>query len=129
MERLINIFQIIEGQDILAYLEQQDISSELNDVYWTLYFSTGYVKYLDKPLEIATRYYNEMANANYYMAARSAIWSISSNIRTFPSVSEYIQRNTLLGNDIKEYIVNTDPDRIQMDTIEFINQQRQKGIW
>ena len=129
IERLINIFNIIDETDITAYLEDEDASPELNDVYWTLYFSSGNTKYIDYLLKIVMDYNNETENANYYLAAGSAMWSLSSNIQTFPSVRDYVQNNDILSNNIKEYILNNDPGKIQADIIQFINEQRQKGIW
>jgi hypothetical protein len=129
IERLIGVFIIIDETDIGVYLENQDASPSLNDAYWTLYFSTGNTKYLDNLLKIVTGYYNETENMDYYLAARSAMWSITSNMQTFPSVREYIQNNSTLENNIKRYIMNNDPDKIQADTIQFITQQRQNGKW
>jgi hypothetical protein len=129
IERLINIFQLIEDTDIAASLEQQEAGPELNDMYWALYFSTGDIKYINKLLNVVMNHYNETNDANYYMAARSAMWSLASNMITYFQIKEYILGNDILSNEIKEYIINTDPNIIQNDTIEFINEQRQKGIW
>jgi hypothetical protein len=129
IERLINIFQVIDKRDIVNHLEHQEASSELNDVYWTLYFSTGNVKYLDNLLNVVMDYCNETKNVNYYLAARTAMWSISSNMQTFPQVREYIQKNNILDNGITEYIINTDPNKIRAETIDFVKMQRKKGIW
>ena len=129
IERLINIFTIIDETDIAAYLEELDASPDLNDVYWTLFFSSGNTKYLDHLLKSVMEYNNETENANYYLAAGSAMWSLASNSQTFPSVRNHVQNNDILSNNIKEYILNNDPGKIQADIIQFINEQRQKGIW
>jgi hypothetical protein len=124
VERLINIFNIIEQTNIADFLGQQEASPDLNDVYWTLYFATGNAKYLDNLLKVVMEYYNETRNINYYMAARSAMWSISSNMQAFVQVRDYVTKSNILNTEIKEYIINSDPDKIQTDTIEFINKRR-----
>ena len=129
LQRLMNIFDTIENNDIGLFLEQQEPSPDLNDVYWTLFFSSGNVQYINYLITIINNYHNETKNINYYMAARTAMWSIASNMKTFFQVREYFIRNNLNNNALKEYILNTDPDKILNETIEFIKQQREKGIW
>jgi hypothetical protein len=127
--RVKNLFEINENNDIGLYLTQQEPSPSLNDVYWTLFFSTGNVQYIDYLLNIIKNYYGETENADFYMAARSAMWSISSNILTYPLVKEHIMKNDILSNELREYLLNNDPNKIQSDTIDFIRQQKKKGIW
>lgn len=129
LDRLKNLFEIIENNDMGLYLTQQYPSSELNDVYWTLYFSTGNVQYIDYLLTIIKNYYAETKNANFYMAARTAMWSISSNILTFSFVKEHIMKSDILSNELREYLLKNDPNKIQSDTMDFIRQQRKDGIW
>ncbi|MDR0316173.1 MAG: hypothetical protein LBH97_04655 [Treponema sp.] len=129
LQRLINIFDIIDNNDIALFLEQQEPSPDLNDVYWTLYFSTGDIQYIDHLLIYITRYHNETENVNLYLTARSAMWSIASNAMTYSQVKEYAANNGILTNELKGYILNTDPNRIQSETVQFIRQQREKGIW
>ena len=129
VERLIRIFITIDETDIASILEDQDADPGLNDVYWTLYLSSGDVKYIDYLLKIVMDHHNETENVNYYLTARSAMWSLSSNMQTFPSVREYVQNNTILSNDMKRYLINNDHNKIQDDTVRFINEQQQRGIW
>jgi hypothetical protein len=128
-QRLVNIFNIIDNNDIALFLEQQRPSPELNDIYWTLYFSTGKVQYIDHLLIISNQYYNESEDIYLYLTARSAIWSIAANARTYSQVREYVVNNLILNNEMRRYILNTDPNRIQSETVEFLRQQREKGIW
>jgi hypothetical protein len=128
-ERLINVFRIIDRTDITEYIERQEASPDLNDVYWTLFFSTGNLQYLDRLFNTVMTYCNETENVNYYMAARSAIRSIFSNMLTYSQIKEYVLQNTILNNEMKEYILNNDPNKIQVDTMNFINIQRKNGIW
>ena len=127
-QRLINIFDTIENNDIGLFLEQQEPNSELNDIYWTLFFSSGNNKYINYLITIINNYYNETKNVNYYLAARSAMWSMALNIKTYSQIREYFNKSDI-KNILKEYIVNTDPEKMQNETIEFIRQQREKGIW
>ena len=129
IERLINVFNVIDVTDIAALLLAEDASPDLNDVYWTLYVSSGDVQYIDYLLTIIMDHHNETRNINYYLAARSAMWSLSSNMQTFPSVREYVQNNTILSNDIKRYLMYNDHNTIQADTVQFITEQRQRGVW
>jgi hypothetical protein len=124
-----NIFETIENNNIGLFLEQQEPNSELNDIYWTLFFSSGNVQYINYLITIINNYNNETKNINYYLAARSAMWSMALNIRTYPQVREYFVKSNINNNILKEYIFNTSPDRIQSETIKFIRQQREKGIW
>jgi hypothetical protein len=129
IERLVNIFVIINETNITEYISQQTASPNLNDVYWTLYFATGNVMYLDAIFNIVMAYFNETENVNYYLAARSAMWSISSNALNYFQIKEYVMTNDILNNEIKNYILQSDPNKIQVETMEFINTQRGKGIW
>jgi hypothetical protein len=129
LQRLMNIFETIENNNIGLFLEQQEPNSELNDIYWTLFFSSGNVQYINYLITVINNYNNETKNINYYLAARSAMWSMALNIRTYPQVREYFISSNIKNNILKEYIINTSPDKIQSETIEFIRQQREKGIW
>lgn len=128
-KRLINIFYTIDNMDISLFLEQQEPSPELNDFYWTLYFSSGNLNYINYLLNIAKKYYNETVNINNYLVARSAIWSLSSNATKYGQIKDYIINNNIINNEIKNYILNTNHNKMQNDTVEFIKQQREKGIW
>jgi hypothetical protein len=129
LQRLIDIFNTIENNDIGLFLEQQEPNSELNDIYWTLFFSSGNVKYIKYLITIINNYNNETNNIDYYLAARSAMWSMALNIKTYPQVMEYFVKGNIRNNILKEYILNTSPDKMQSETIEFIRQQKEKGIW
>jgi hypothetical protein len=129
LQRLINIFDTIENIDIGIFLEQQEPNAELNDIYWTLFFSSGNVRYIDYLITVINNYHNETENINYYLAARSAMWSMTLNIRTYSQVREYFFRNNVINNALKEYIINTNPDINLSETREFIRQQIERGAW
>jgi hypothetical protein len=129
IQKLINIFYIIDNNDIALFLKKQEPSPELNDIYWTLYFSSGDVQYIDYLLIIIMQYYNEKENISLYLITRSAIWSIASNAASFSQIKEYIATNEILNNEMKRYILDTAPNRIHNETVEFIQRQREKGIW
>jgi hypothetical protein len=65
-------------------------------------------------------YINETENPQYYMAIRTAIWSIASNMETFSQIREYVFETNILSYEIKEYITNTDSETIGNDTMKFI---------
>jgi hypothetical protein len=123
------VFDTIENVDIGLILEQQEPSAELNDIYWMLFFSSGDGRYINYLITVINNYYNETNNAIYYLAARSAIWSMALNIVTYPQVREYFVRSNIINSTLKEYTLNTSPDKIQSETVDFIRQQREKGIW
>ena len=129
LQRLMNIFDTIENNDIGIFLEQQEPSPGLNDIYWTLFFSSGNVQYINHLITIINNYHNETENINYYLAASSAMWSMALNIKTYSQVREYFIRNNIINNELKEYILNTSPDRIQSEAVEFIRRQREMGTW
>ena len=129
LQRLMNIFDAIENNDIGSILEQQEPNPELNDIYWTLFFSSGNVRYIDYLITVINNYHNETENINYYLAARSAMWSMTLNIGTYPQVREYFLKNNVINNASKEYIINTNPDINLNETREFIRQQRERGVW
>lgn len=127
--RLMALFDAIESNDIGAFLEQQEPNPELNDIYWTLFFSSGNVTYLNYLLTVINNYHNEAKNITYYLAARSAMWSMALNIITYPRVREHFTQSSINNKTIKAYILNTNPDKIQSETVAFIRRQREKGIW
>jgi hypothetical protein len=128
-QELIKIFDIIENNDIELYLVNHEIVPQLNDNYWTLYFSSGNTKYLDKIIDFINKYNNESENLLLYMTARSGIWSFMLNIRTFPSVFNYIQNNLQIINNAKDLILNQSINNFQNETVEHIKKQKEKGIW
>lgn len=128
-QELIKIFNFIENNDLALFIQQQEPSPELNDVYWVLYFSSGNVQYLDHLLTGIMQYYNETKDANLYLTARSAMWSIASNAMTYSPIREYVTSNKILSDEIRRYILNTDPGKIEDETVIFVRQQSEKGIW
>jgi hypothetical protein len=129
LDRLYILFEIIENNFVEEYFTIREPSTGLNDVYWTLYFSTGNLQYIDYLLNVVKIYFSENRNASFYLAARSAMWSISSNILIYPLLKDYIINNNILSNELREYLLNTDPNKIENDTNDFIRQQKEKGIW
>ena len=129
LQRLKYVFDIIDNNDIGLFLRQQEPNPQLNDIYWTLYFSSGNTQYIDYLSTIVMNYYNEIANLNNYLTARSAIWSMALNSRTYSQVREYVINNRILINVLKEYILNTNLNIMQNETVEFIRKQRENGIW
>jgi hypothetical protein len=115
--RLIQIFNIINNNDIKSHFEQQEASPDLNDVYWTLYFATGDLKYIDKIVETIMTYHNETENKKYYLAARKGMLWISMYIQKFSQLRDYVVKNKYLSKDIKEYIVSNGPEVIYADTL------------
>lgn len=127
--RLAEIFELVKNIDILEYLEEQEPSPDLNDAYWLLFFSTGGNIYLDKIYLIIKNNISETNNAQYYLTVRSGMWSIASNIRYFAQIQKHFQMTTILDNDTKKYITDTDPETILSDTQQFIWAKRESGDW
>ena len=127
--RLIEVFDIIKNINILDHLEKQEPSPDLNDAYWILFFSTGDNIYLDKIFYIIKNNISETNNIQYYLAVRSGMWSIASNIRNYIQIRKHFQMTDILNNDIKEYINNTNPEIILSDTQKFIRLKRENGEW
>ena len=129
VDRLIYLFDVIDNNDIGTFLSELEASAELNDIYWTLYFSSGNVQYLNNLLTVIKNYHNESNNVIFYFAARSAMWSMTLNIQTYPQVRNHFNRSNIIDNSLKDYIRNTHPEIQRNDTVEFIRQQRENGIW
>ena len=129
VNRLINIFEIIENNNISEYLDKAETSPDLNDVYWALFFSSGNTNYLDRLFHIIMDNLNETENPIYYIAMRTALWSIASNMEIFPQKKEHTQRTNILSEDVKQYLFNNNYIQIDNDTREFVGIQRQKGRW
>jgi len=125
-QRLITIFENIEKYNLDQYLLNPTVNASLNDIYWTLYFSSGNINYLNKIMEIIEKYH-ESNDMMLYLTARSGIWSFKGNMQYYPIVSNYI--NNIKNNIIKNYILNTSIEDIRRETVEFIREQREKGIW
>jgi hypothetical protein len=128
-QRLINVFKIVETNDLELYLVNHEIVPQINDNYWTLYFSSGNTKYLDAIIDFINKYNNETDNIMSYMTARSGIWSFMLNIRTCPSVLNYIRNNQKLASGIKNTILNKTIEDLEKETNEYLRQQKEKGIW
>jgi hypothetical protein len=129
IQRLIEIFEIIENNDLETYILNHEIVPQINDNYWTLYFSSGNIKYLDRIIDFVNEYNNESEQLSLYMTARSGIWSFMLNIRTYPAVLNYIQNNAKLSNEIKSFILSRTINDLEKETNEFLRIQKEKGIW
>jgi hypothetical protein len=123
------LFDGIKAYDIKEFLDTDKPSALLNDALWLLYFSSGDVKYLERLFIVIKDYHKDTENLNNYLAARTAAWSLKSNMNNYPSVKKYFLASKILNSEIKNYITNTAASKIQEDTIEFAKLQRSKGIW
>jgi len=125
-KRLIAIFEDIEKYDLDLFFLDPAINPSLNDIYWTLYFSSGNVSYLDKIMKMI-ELYHESNDIMLYLTAHSGIWSFKLNMQNYPTIFNYIKN--LKNINIKNYILNTSIEDIAEDMVEFIRKQRDKGIW
>jgi hypothetical protein len=125
-QRLIAIFENIEKYNLDQYFLNPTVNASLNDIYWTLYFSSGNINYLDKIMAII-ELYHESNDMMLYLTARSGIWSFKGNMQYYPTILNYI--NNSKNIIIKNYILNTSIEDISRETVEFIRKQRDKGIW
>jgi hypothetical protein len=117
---LLNIFIAIENSNIGSFLEHSEPSGALNDIYWTLYSSSGNVQYLDYLLNVVKNHSNETSDMYLYLAASSAIWSLAGNSRIYRQVRTHIDNTRIIDNQIKRYILNTNPDVIKNETVEYV---------
>jgi len=125
-QRLINIFEYIERYGLDGFFINPAINPSLNDVYWTLYFSSGNVKYLDKIIEIAEKH-KASNDLMLYLSARSGMWSLKLNIQTYNSILNHFRN--IKNDELKNYILLNTVEDITNETIEHIKAQREKGIW
>jgi hypothetical protein len=119
-QELLNIFIAIDNSNIGSFLENSKPSGALNDMYWTLYFSSGDVQYLDYLLTVIKNHSNETSDMYLYLAASSAIWSLAGNSRMYGQVRTHINNTKILDDRIKRYILNTNPDVISNETVEYV---------
>jgi hypothetical protein len=126
IQELINIFEVIQGNDIDNFLLNPEIHPELIDIYWTLYFSSGNELYLRKIIEIIERY-NTSNDLMLYMSARGGIFTFKLNIRAYPTVLNYLNNN--VNSELKSYILEKTFDEIEKDIMEYIRVQKENGNW
>jgi hypothetical protein len=101
----------------------------INDMYWSSYFASGNTKYLDYVINTAIKYKDERKDISLFLAGQSAVWSLSSNSKQYNTVKEHIINCKELNKDLIEYILTTDPQSIQNETVKIIKTQRDAGIW
>ncbi|GMO14328.1 MAG: hypothetical protein Ta2A_24770 [Treponemataceae bacterium] len=130
-EKLTEIFTFLQTFDLDAFMNSMDISAQLNDYLWCLYFATGDDEFLVDLFSIAQLFFNEQDDINHFLAARSAAWSIKVNSADYPTVKKFFAANgtTLLDAELVKYISETDPEKIQADAVEYIKQRHEQGVW
>jgi len=126
IQELINIFRLLDGDEIEIFLLNPVIHPELIDAYWTLYFSSGDEAYLQNIIDIILNY-RESEDFVLYMSARGAIVTYKMNIRTYPTVMEYLINNT--ETELSSYIIERSFQEMERDTMEYIRMQREIGNW
>ncbi|MCL2720754.1 MAG: hypothetical protein FWD47_05390 [Treponema sp.] len=129
IQRLLGLFEIIETYDLELHLLNHNVVPQLNDIYWTLYFSSENTKYLDRIIDFINNYNNETEDLFSYLTARAALFSFMANIKVYPTVLDYIQNTSNLSNDLKYYIINQTIDHLNMETVNYLRIQRENGIW
>ena len=72
---------------------------------------------------------HEMDRGTKFLAGDSACWSLSSNAHQFAEVKSYLEKSRAKGGATVDYILNTDPDEIRMNTVFFLQEQRKNGVW
>ena len=126
--KLVKIFNSIEESVVDNYLLNPPISTTLNDYYWTLYFSSGNVDYLNQILVIINMH-KDSDDMIKYLAANSGIWSFMLNVKTYPNVLNYIERNQIIDKELKRIILEKDVNDFNKEVVEHIKIQRGKGNW
>ena len=126
--KLVRIFNSIEESVVDNYLLNPPISTTLNDYYWTLYFSSGNVDYLNQILVIINMH-KDSDDMIKYLAANSGIWSFMLNVKTYPNVLNYIERNQIIDKELKRIILEKDVNDFNKEVVEHLKIQREKGNW
>ena len=98
-------------------------------MFWGSFFASGKTKYLDLIIDNAVKYHDEKTDLVKFLTGDSACWSLASNAQQYKEVREHLEKSRQKGEAVIDYILNTDPDEIRMNTVFFIQEQRKNGLW
>ncbi|MBP5436804.1 MAG: hypothetical protein J6Y30_02345 [Treponema sp.] len=124
-----NFFHSVAEFDLDKFYANPEANPNVNDMFWGSYFASGKTQYLDLVIDNAVKYHDEKADMVKFLTGDSACWSLASNAQQYKEVREYLEKSRHKGEAVIDYILNTDPDEIRMNTIFFIQEQKKNGIW
>jgi len=103
-----------------------EVSPTQNDMYWSSYFATGDIQYVDKIIANAALSENR-TDLGLFLTGASAKWSLCSNATQDDGVKNHLakQKDSPLANEI----LTTDSETLKAQIINIIKEQRKKGIW
>ena len=124
-----NFFHSVAEFDLDKFYENPEANPNVNDMLWGSFFASGNTKYLDLVIDNAVKYHDEKTDLVKYLTGDSACWSLASNAQQYKEVREHLEKSRQKGEAVIDYILNTDPDEIRMNTIFFLQEQKKAGIW
>ena len=124
-----NFFHSVAEFDLDKFYENPEANPNVNDMFWGSFFASGNTKYLDLVIDNAVKYHDEKTDLVKYLTGDSACWSLASNAQQYKEVRTHLENSRQKGEGVIDYILNTDPDEIRMNTIFFLQEQKKAGIW
>jgi len=107
-----------------------DISPALNDFYWSKYFATGDTDNLLQIIEHLS-FSEERRDPYFFLAAGSAKWSLSSNIKEHEEIQAFVENQIkkqtgVILRELKD-LMKKSPEVIQQEMIDTMKQNQ--GNW
>lgn len=121
------LFISLFSSNIDTIYSQTKITTVLNDMNWSSFFSTGNTKYLDNIISHIP-YVENRIDVNLFLAGATAKWSLCSNSRQNDTVNKHL--NSLKNkNPLLKEILENDPQYFREVMINILKKQRENGIW
>ena len=122
-------FHSVAEFDLDKFYANPEANPNVNDMFWGSFFASGKTKYLDLVIDNAVKYHDEKTDLVKFLTGDSACWSLASNAQQYKEVREHLEKSRQKGEAVIDYILNTDPDEIRMNTVFFLQEQKTAGIW
>ena len=122
-------FHSVADFDFDSFCKKPDVNPNVNDMFWGSFFASGKTKYLDLIIDNAVKYHDEKVDFVKFLTGDSACWSLASNAQQYKEVREHLEKSRQKGEAVIDYILNTDPDEIRMNTVFFLQEQKKAGVW
>ncbi len=124
-----NFFHSVAEFDLDKFYANPEANPNVNDMFWGSFFASGKTKYLDLVIDNAVKYHDEKTDLVKFLTGDSACWSLASNAQQYKEVREHLEKSRQKGEAVIDYILNTDPDEIRMNTVFFLQEQKKAGVW
>lgn len=122
-------FHSVADFDFDSFCKKPDVNPNVNDLFWGAFFASGKTKYLDIIIDVAVSFHGEKEDLVKFLAGDSACWSLASNAQQYKEVREHLEKSRKKGEAVIDYILNTDPDEIRVNTVFFLQEQKKAGVW